>query len=496
MTVAELFAHIGVKADTGKVQGFDKAMRNVKVGMVAATAAATGVSLAIRKIADDAVKAAVEFKQFETETGASAQTLQRWQSVAEQTNQSASDVTNAIKAIADNQQKIRLGQGNISAYQLLGIDPTDKDPFEILEEVREGIDGLAPAMQKHVASQLGISAGLLQTLNLSEEQFDLMANRAFIISPLAIDTLTKLKTEMDLGTRAIGYIKAQIAVGLAPEITKLRKKFTDFIKVHEKGIVEGFKKAFTVVKAYVSAIMSTISAINRIVTATIGWKAAIGLVVVAVAAMNKALLLSPIGIITASILLLIAIIDDLYRYSQGRPSLLGELEDQFPMLENMMDNLKLFADVIQKLWSGDTGDISKILEDWGIWGDILEGIVNSIKFIKEALTGEFSAKLVAQADEARAEGKEGKADFLDFFGADFKSDRFYDAAPGVLKQDWWKQVFSGGGFGNVTAEQARAMNNVTININGSGDPAATAAAVERVLQRQNTRTSAQRGNNE
>ena len=35
----------------------------------------------------EAMNAAVAFKQFETETGASAQELQKWQAVAEQTNQ-------------------------------------------------------------------------------------------------------------------------------------------------------------------------------------------------------------------------------------------------------------------------------------------------------------------------------------------------------------------------------------------------------------------------
>ena len=224
MTVAELFARIGIKADDAQAKRFHSTMKAVKIGMIAATAAAAGVSLAIRKITADAMAGAVAFKQFEVETGASAQELQKWQSVAEQTNQAAESVTSAIKAIVANQNKIKLGQGNISGFQLLGIDPR-QDPFKILEELRIKTKGLSDGMKKNILAQMGVGVGLLQTLELPREQFDAMASRAFIISPGAIETLNKTKSAVDLAARAIKYIKAQIAVGLSPQSALLTKQF-------------------------------------------------------------------------------------------------------------------------------------------------------------------------------------------------------------------------------------------------------------------------------
>src|SRR6056297_1680005 len=99
MQIAELFARIGIKTDEGKLTSFQNRLGAAKAGMVGLSVAAAGVSLAIGKITKDAMDAAVAFKQFEVETGGSAQQLQKWQAVAEQTNQSAESVTSAIKAI-------------------------------------------------------------------------------------------------------------------------------------------------------------------------------------------------------------------------------------------------------------------------------------------------------------------------------------------------------------------------------------------------------------
>ncbi len=154
MKIADLFARIGLKTDEGKARSFDRTLGGVKLSMIAVATAAVAVTRSIRSITDEAFNAAAGFKQFESETGASIEGLQRWQSVAQATNNSAQAVLASVKAIAENQAAIRLGQGNISGYQLIGIDPR-QDPFEILEELREKTQGLSQAMKRNVLSQIG-----------------------------------------------------------------------------------------------------------------------------------------------------------------------------------------------------------------------------------------------------------------------------------------------------------------------------------------------------
>ena len=326
MTIAELFARIGVKADDSQIKRFAGSMKAAKVGMIAVSAAAAGTALVIKKITTEAMAAAVAFKQFEVETGASAQELQKWQSVAEQTNQSAESVSSAIKSIVANQEKIKLGQGNISGFQLLGIDPR-QDPFKILEDLRIKTKGLSDGMKKNILQQMGVGVGLLQTLNLTREQFDAMSAKAFIISPQAIETLNKTKASVDLAGRAINYIKAQIAVGLAPQMEKLTKQFTNFIKVNEKGIIEGFKKAFTFVEKFTTALIRAGSMINTIVTGTIGWEGAIIALAGAFVILNASLIASPLGMITAGIIALMLVLEDLYVFSKGGDSVFGLLTE-------------------------------------------------------------------------------------------------------------------------------------------------------------------------
>lgn len=481
MTIVDLFARIGLKTDEEKAKSFDRTIKGVKNGLIAATAAAAGVSLVIKKVTSDALDSAVALKQFSVETGASTTELQRWQSVLEQTNQPIENVNDAIKQLSSNREKIKLGQGNISGYQLLGIDP-NQDPFKILEDLRDKTDGLSQAMKKNMLSQFGLSSGLIQSLELSREQFDGMASRAFIIDPKAIDTLTKTKANIDTTARAINYMKTQIAVGLAPQITQLTKRITEFISVNEEGIIKGFKIAFEWVMKFSGAITNTITSLDRIITNTIGWENAVKGLIGVFALLNIHLLASPIGLITAGIILLIALMDDLYIYSQGGKSMFGQMVPELETFKELWDAVSNFDQI----------KIDAILDEWGTWGDILEGALKTIQAIVDLIDGGDFEVMTNAADKAREAGETGKADALDFFGAAMGSDRFYDAAPGILKADWWKQVFSGGGFENVTSGQARTQNNnINMNVYGSSDPEQTGNTAARMMQNQINASSAQ-----
>jgi len=523
MNIAELFARIGLKTDEDKAKSFSRAMTTVKVGLIAATAVAAGTANAIRKITSEAMQAAVAFNQFEIETGASAQELQKWQSVAEQTNQSAESVTSAIKAIVSNQEKIRLGQGDISGYQILGIDPR-QDPFKILEDLREKTKGLSEGMKKNILSQIGVGAGMLQTLNLTREQFDEMAGRAWIISPQAIKTLNETKSAMALARRSVNYMKTQIAVGLSPQIKKVTKDFQEWMKVNEKGIIEGFKLGFKYVTMFVKAVYNAASMLNRIVTSTIGWKAAIGGLIGVILALNAALLLSPIGMITAGFILLIAILDDLYTYSQGGKSVFGEMMKEFPDLEKtifgVFGTIKEVFQLMKAFATGDISGIEAITEKWGKFGDIVRkiytGFQELMKLKDQIIDNFFDAVIEKFPDFERPLNI--LRDFVKFATTPFKIfspsesimeawkilsdsvklvydmfdklqnidplESIKDTLSSFLPTGFFGKGETGGGTSNQT-------NNITQNIYGSGDPTAVGDAAAKSMQKAITAASAQ-----
>src|SRR5690606_16612277 len=99
-------------------------------------------------------------QKFADDTGQSVEEMQKWKAVAQQVSGAGATVAESIKAISSNQAKIRLGQGNISGYQLLGID-SRSDPFEVLEALRTKTQGLSQSMRRNIASQFGISNDLV-----------------------------------------------------------------------------------------------------------------------------------------------------------------------------------------------------------------------------------------------------------------------------------------------------------------------------------------------
>ncbi len=462
MNIAELFARIGLKTDEDKARSFGRAMNTVKLGLIATTATAVAASAVIKRLTTDAMQAAIAFKQFEVETGSSAQELQKWQAVAEQTNQSAESVTAAIKAIVSNQEKIRLGQGDISGYQLLGIDPR-QDPFKILEELREKTQGLSEGMRKNILSQIGVGSGLLQTLNLTRDQFDEMAARAWIIQPKAIETLNQTKASVDLATRAVGYMKAQIAVGLSPQIRKASKDLQEFLKVNEKAIIENFKLGFKYVSMFVKAVYNAGSMINNAIQSTIGWDRALKGLLAIVIALNAAFLVSPIGLITAGIILLIAILDDLHIYSQGGKSLFGQLMKDYPELEKtLFGTFGIIRDVFKLMKSFASDDVSGIkalTKDWGLFGD-------SISLIYETFVKLKNLK------------------FLEGLGGNLVG-----TLPGVGPIKLLLDALKNGG--NTTQQ-----NSINVNVQGASDPIATGNAAASSIQRSINAASAQLSRNQ
>lgn len=481
MTIADIFARIGLKTDEAKAHSFKNAMTGVRTTLFAATAAAGVASAAITKITKDALDAAVAFKQFEIETGASAQELQKWQAVAEQTNNSAESVTQAVKAIADNQAKIRLGEGNISGYQLLGIDP-QQDPFKILEELREKTHGLSEAQKKNVLSMMGVNSSMLQTLSLSADQFESMADNAFIISPQAIETLNKTKSSVDLAGRAIKWLKSQIAVGLAPQIEQTTKKLTEFIKANSEGFIKGFQEAYRYVTAFLGAVTNVAGMIDRLVRSTIGWKNAIYGLVAVIGLMNSALLLSPLGMITAGIILLIAVLDDINAYSQGRKSMFGKLMENFPEIgDSILGIVNRFTELMELIGGfvrGDEYTIDKILDEWGLFGDIIQRTWEGLKGIAEILGMIDRRNAAMTAEEIRQE------------------------TANILGKTEEEVAEMGRG---MTIEELRAGHaenttnfsvNSTINVTGNDNPNETAQNVLRVLQTQINGASGQLGRDE
>lgn len=478
MTIAKLFARLGFKTDEKKAKDFDKQIKKIGKTLTIATGIAVGFSLAIKKITEDAYNSAIALKQFEAETGASMEELQRWQSVAELTNNSAQAVTESVKAIALNQEKIKLGQGNISGYQLLGINPR-QDPFKILEELRVKTIGLSQAMKRNVLEQMGVSSELIQVLELTNDEFDRMKKSAFVVPRSQIETMDKARASLNYLNQALRWLKTQIAVEISPEIIKLNKELINWIKNNKDGVVKTVKEIFIWLKKFTGAIINTIKMIDIIIKGTIGWKNALIILISIIALLNASLIASPIGLLIAGIILLVAVLDDLYVYSTGKgESLFGNMMKKFPEFEKILKgSIKTFSEVLEALsdiMSGNA-DMDALVEKWGVWAKILEGVATTLQIISgekdlfETLLGsEKYEKLTAKLAEL------------------FFKPKMALANPNI-------PVPNRGGPSNVNKQ----TNNIKIDVKtGSGDAYEIAKTIDNRLQKSINSASHQRIRNE
>jgi len=269
--------------------------------------------------------------------------------------------------------------------------------------------------------------------------------------------MNQTKASIDLATRAINYMKAQITVGLSPQILLLTKRITTFIQKNEDGIIEGFKIGFKWVSKFTGAIINTISGIDNLITQTVGWKVGIMGVLGAVALLNSALLLSPIGLMTAGLLLLIAVMDDLYVYSQGGKSLFGDFMESSKEFKAFIDTILKGIEAIKE-WEKRTGTIKTAALK-----------TKDILIPSEAGAGRLESGVAAQkAKEQELKGM-GTKEYLDY-----------------LKNSFLGMIGKGGD----------TTNNMNMNVYGTSDPEVTGRIAFRQMEDALNAASAQMSRDE
>jgi len=362
MNILELFAHIGLKADTTQANSFLKGVNGIKTALVGAVAGSLSFAGAIKGI-NDAMQNAMQLKNFAAQTGASTTELQKWRAVADQVSGSGSAVAESIKAIVANQNKIKLGQGNISGYQLLGINP-NQDPFEVLKQLREKTANLSAGMRRNIMGQFGVSSELTATLELTNKQFDQMAKRAWAISPSMINGMNKARASMEQVKNAVTYFTAELATKLAPVIERVSQFVIKLVDFFVKGVEN----------------------IDKLIQGTIGWRAALTALVAVLAVMNAEFLLSPIGLFTAAIILLMGLLQDIGDYNSGKKSFIGYIMERFPAvsgpMKTLLELLTGIGAIIKSVFSGNMSGFDETIKKWKEWGGILATIADLLERIK------------------------------------------------------------------------------------------------------------------
>ncbi len=170
MKLGEFFVELGVLSDQKSVREFAASIGDMTLGAAAGVAALVGLEYELVKIAGEAMNAAVGFEMFRSETGLSWQELQRWQIAGQQVNVTSESIASSISQLQRNLAEIRLGRGNIAPFQMLGIDVRG-NAFSVLAQLRDRLRGLDRATATNMIAQMGISPDMIRVLELTNSDF-------------------------------------------------------------------------------------------------------------------------------------------------------------------------------------------------------------------------------------------------------------------------------------------------------------------------------------
>jgi hypothetical protein len=321
LKIGELFVALGFKVDQPKIDYWNQGLENSRKKALKVAAAATAASFAIIKLSDSAVRYAVVLKNFAVQTGLSVAELEKWRRVAEMNDVSGGELIETIKGIQSAQSEIRLGGGNIRPWQLLGISPNE-NPFRILEQVRESIKNIDPAIAASVIGQMGIGQNFLNILRLGNLEFDKLNEKFILTNKEQKDLITLNRSFKDLIWSVRGLRNRIFAINAGPliKIAKAMKNVASFTMES----IENFKN--------LSSKFDFIKKILSVVT------------------LGIAAYFSPI---TAGVLLAIAAIDDLYVFLKGGESIIGDFIDAFtlgPLIEDSEKLLSIFKDISEAMF--------------------------------------------------------------------------------------------------------------------------------------------------
>ena len=378
----EFLYRIGFDVDSGKIKQIELGLKNI-------AAAAKGVAQPIA----DVISA--------TRAGEAAVALNEVAQAEKEVGEKAEEAAKKTEKLTEKKPAIGLKQelSNIrSKFMLIGAAAT-------------AASGL-------IANYLTVP--LQNIKELAKEK-----NKLFTITQTEIAQAQEYQDRLKDTKTALQSITTQVALKLLPTVNQSLVGFTNFLKANKALVVEGLANVFKWILKLGQVFTNTFRFLNKLITSTIGWKAAllilVGVLAVVKRAMLAAFLTNPIGWVILAIGALMLLIDDLMTYLDGGESLFGDYWKPFiewgkkaiawfksvkPTIEQVLNNiLTIFRGIFNaivgyfKFFIGIfTADFDLIEQGWNeLWSGIktafnawIENIKIAFKIFIEAVKNLFA----------------------------------------------------------------------------------------------------------
>lgn len=346
MLLNELLIKIGVKTDLSKLQKVNVELKNIGKATALIGAAFAGAMAGIAAFTSANLTALDEVRQLSKVTGEAAEQIHLLGKVAEVNGSSSqaaqASIANLSKTIGEAANGIGLGAKAFEKYGLSAKKSNGeiKTSSEMLEEIRAKIQGMSNQQQIAMLSKLGIDGSMIQTLRLTNAEMQEALETAQALS-LGVanaenaEIAAGFKDSMTEFSQMMTGIREFLALKFAPAIMDVIGRFKQWFIINNALIKEGLSEFADKIKRGLKFVGSFISAIDRVIRATVGWKNAMYILAAVSLWLNrqmiKSFMMNPFTWIVMGLVALIALIEDFIIYLEdgAEASALGEFWQPF-----------------------------------------------------------------------------------------------------------------------------------------------------------------------
>lgn len=333
--------------------------------------------------------------QFSRETGVAIETVQSL-GYAASVNGSSVD---ALQASLGEMTKrvgefVSTGEGEAKdVAERLGLQFKDmngqvKNSDVIFRELADKLHGMSQAEKFSVLDKMGIDRSMVQLLSMTGEEISSLQNKAEALGVVTQDQADQFAAYNDsLTTLGKGFdgIKFQVAVGFVPVLKDLVDGFTDFLIANKDLIKNGLAHLGEIIFSVMGMIRRFLPIIGLITTGFVAWKiAAIGLRTV------LATIFSPVVLITAAIVAVVLVIDDLLTAMEGGQSVIADF---------FKDNWGI--DIVPALKEAKASLMAFINYAIGVFKPLADAIVSMFGFVWHLITGAFTGDFQDAMNDAQ-----------------------------------------------------------------------------------------------
>ena len=359
--VTELVTKFSFQGSTAPLGKYNEELGSSVTLLAKSVAGLIAASGAISLFVVNTLSASDAIGQLSINTGIGIETIQELGFAASISGSSVAALEGTLDSLS--QTIGDAAQKGSEDFARLGISVRDsngevKKADTILAEVGRRFRELNLSLQeqKGFASALGIDTSLIQLLNRTSAEMFALRKRARDLGLVTAEQqkgIIEFNDSLTILKFGLSSVQKQVAIGLSPTIKNLAEDVTNFLIANKDLVADGLIAVGDGINVLLDGLGRLKFVIGGMIVGFIALKvAAIGLGAV------LSVIFSPVVLITAGIVGLLLIIDDLIVAFRGGKSVIRDFFQEFfdfditPVLQNLVGNFKLGIERIKSLFVG------------------------------------------------------------------------------------------------------------------------------------------------